>query len=106
MTDEEEMQPKQDVNGFPKNLRGEDSFNHVLTKRDQLGKLKNQMITTFKEQMRLRRKLLNLDIYLMGLEAEMERQHSIISDWEGRNNRLYKIQSGSGKSLDSHEPGL
>lgn len=85
------------LNDLPKDLRAPETLDQLLTKSDQLKNLKNEMVTTFKEQMRLRRKLLNIESYLMGLEAESDRQHAIISEWEGKNNRLYKNHSSSGK---------
>ncbi|XP_011692796.1 PREDICTED: kinesin-like protein KIF19 [Wasmannia auropunctata] len=63
--------------------------------------LREKIVSAFKEQMRLRRKLMELDSHLLGLNIAAEQQHSIISHWESRNNRVY------GKSRDSstHRPG-
>lgn len=63
--------------------------------------LREKIFSAFKEQMRLRRKLMELDSHLLGLNIAAEQQHSIISHWESRNNRVY------GKSRDSstHRPG-
>ncbi|XP_011154857.1 kinesin-like protein KIF19 [Harpegnathos saltator] len=57
--------------------------------------LREKIVSAFKEQMRLRRKLMELDSHLLGLNIAAEQQHSIISHWESRNNRVY------GKSRDS-----
>lgn len=62
----------------------------MLTNTDKLRGLKNEIILTFKEQMRLRRKLLNIDSYLLALRLESDRQRGIIADWEARHNRLYR----------------
>ncbi|KAL3272874.1 hypothetical protein HHI36_014335, partial [Cryptolaemus montrouzieri] len=52
--------------------------------------LREQIVDTFKNQMKLRRKLMEIDSHLLGLGMETERQHLIISHWESRNNKLYK----------------
>ncbi|XP_030764084.1 kinesin-like protein KIF19 isoform X2 [Sitophilus oryzae] len=52
--------------------------------------LREQIVDTFKTQMKLRRKLMEIDAHLLGLGMEAERQHLIISHWESRNNKLYK----------------
>ncbi|XP_068084408.1 kinesin-like protein KIF19 [Anabrus simplex] len=58
----------------------------------ELKLLRDEIVTTFKEQMRLRRHLMELDSALLGLAAEAERQHLLISQWESQNNKLYKNQ--------------
>ncbi|XP_067212902.1 kinesin-like protein KIF19 [Linepithema humile] len=57
--------------------------------------LREKIVSAFKEQMRLRRKLMELDSHLLGLNIAAEQQHSVISHWESRNNKVY------GKSRDS-----
>ncbi|XP_050298947.1 kinesin-like protein KIF19 [Anthonomus grandis grandis] len=52
--------------------------------------LREQIVDTFKTQMKLRRKLMEIDAHLLGLGMEAERQHLLISHWESRNNKLYK----------------
>lgn len=56
----------------------------------EVKKLREQIVETFKTQMKLRRKLMEIDSHLLGLGMEAERQHLIISHWESRNNKLYK----------------
>ncbi|XP_066588889.1 kinesin-like protein KIF19 [Prorops nasuta] len=51
--------------------------------------LRDKIVSAFKEQMRLRRKLMELDSHLLSLNIAAEQQHSIISHWESRNNRVY-----------------
>lgn len=98
MSDEMRPMPEnQYINDLPNNLQTGEALDQLLTKSDQLRNLKNEIVTTFKEQMRLRKRLLNIESYLMGLEMESNRQHSIISEWEGKNNRLYKNTTGSGR---------
>jgi hypothetical protein len=43
----------------------------------------------------LRRKLMDLDGQLLSLGAEAEKQHQLISQWESRNNKLYKNNSNN-----------
>lgn len=57
---------------------------------NEVRKLREQIVETFKTQMKLRRKLMEIDSHLLGLGMEAERQHVIISHWESRNNKLYK----------------
>ncbi|KAJ8923180.1 hypothetical protein NQ315_001734, partial [Exocentrus adspersus] len=57
---------------------------------NEVRKLREQIVDTFKTQMKLRRKLMEIDSHLLGLGMEAERQHMIISHWESRNNKLYK----------------
>lgn len=52
--------------------------------------IREQIVETFKTQMKLRRKLMEIDSHLLGLGMEAERQHLVISNWESRNNKLYK----------------
>lgn len=42
-----------------------------------------------------RRKLMELDSHLLGLKMAAEQQHAIISQWESRNNKLYKNTKSS-----------
>lgn len=55
----------------------------------EVRKIREQIVETFKTQMKLRRKLMEIDSHLLGLGMEAERQHLIISHWESRNNKLY-----------------
>ncbi|CAH1956480.1 unnamed protein product [Acanthoscelides obtectus] len=57
---------------------------------DEVKKIREQIVDTFKTQMKLRRKLMEIDSHLLGLGMEAERQHVIISHWESKNNKLYK----------------
>ncbi|XP_024940818.1 kinesin-like protein KIF19 isoform X2 [Cephus cinctus] len=66
-----------------------------------LKSLREKIVSTFREQMRLRRKLMELDSHLLGLNMAAEQQHSIISQWESSNNKLYK---GSRESM-GRRPG-
>lgn len=58
-------------------------------KCNEVKKIREQIVETFKTQMKLRRKLMEIDSHLLGLGMEAERQHLIISHWESRNNKLY-----------------
>ncbi|KAI5723986.1 hypothetical protein M8J76_013845 [Diaphorina citri] len=53
-------------------------------------KFREQIVSTFREQMRLRRKLMDIDGHLLSLGVEAERQHLIISQWESKHNKLYR----------------
>lgn len=61
--------------------------------RQEIRLLREQIVETFKEQMMLRRKLMEIDTQLLSLGMDAERQHMVISNWESRNNRLYKTVS-------------
>lgn len=54
--------------------------------------LREQIVVTFKQQMRLRRRLLEAESHLLGLELDAERQHMVISHWQGRKGKLYDHQ--------------
>ena len=75
------------------------------TNPDHLASIKNEIITTFKTQMKLRKRLFNIESYLMELETEIERQHTIISEWEGKNNRLYFNSINTGRFLERPDLG-
>ncbi|XP_073996213.1 kinesin-like protein KIF19 isoform X2 [Rhodnius prolixus] len=64
--------------------------------------LREQIIATFREQMKLRRRLMDIDGHLMSLGVEAERQHQIISQWEARRTKLY---TRSGRPNTSAENG-
>uniref|UniRef100_A0A182YH28 Kinesin motor domain-containing protein n=1 Tax=Anopheles stephensi TaxID=30069 RepID=A0A182YH28_ANOST len=58
-------------------------------KKVELKFLREQIVQTFKQQMKLRRRLLEADSHLLGLELDAERQHMVISHWQGRQGKLY-----------------
>ncbi|KAK6623852.1 hypothetical protein RUM44_010708 [Polyplax serrata] len=70
-----------------------------------LATLKNEIISTFKEQMKLRKRLFNIESYLMELDAEADRQQAIINEWEGKHNRLYRGNIYSGKMPEKPDLG-
>lgn len=59
-------------------------------KRAELRYLREQIVLTFKQQMKLRRRLLEAESHLLGLELDAERQHMVISHWQGRMGKLYE----------------
>lgn len=65
-------------------------------RRAELRYLREQIVLTFKQQMKLRRRLLEAESHLMGLELDAERQHMIISHWQGRIGKLYTSESAEG----------
>ncbi|CAG9133380.1 unnamed protein product [Plutella xylostella] len=65
--------------------------------------LRESIISTFKQQMRLRRRLMELDSHLLGLALDAEKQHAAISHWEARFNRLYKPISMSGSRISTQQ---
>ncbi|KAI8045579.1 hypothetical protein M5D96_001761 [Drosophila gunungcola] len=62
---------------------------HDEQRKTELRYLREQIVLTFKQQMKLRRKLLEAESHLLGLELDAERQHMIISHWQGRIGKLY-----------------
>uniref|UniRef100_A0A182MZU1 Kinesin motor domain-containing protein n=1 Tax=Anopheles dirus TaxID=7168 RepID=A0A182MZU1_9DIPT len=58
-------------------------------KKAELKFLREQIVQTFKQQMKLRRRLLEADSHLLGLELDAERQHMVISHWQSRQGKLY-----------------
>lgn len=58
-------------------------------KKQELKYLREQIVVTFKHQMKLRRRLLEAESHLLGLELDAERQHMVISHWQGRKGKLY-----------------
>lgn len=59
-------------------------------KKAELRFLREQIVLTFKQQMKLRRRLLEAESHLLGLELDAERQHMVISHWQGRTGKLYE----------------
>ncbi|XP_012546553.1 kinesin-like protein KIF19 isoform X2 [Bombyx mori] len=68
-----------------------------------LKSLREAIVSTFKQQMRLRRRLMELDSHLLGLALDAERQHAAISHWEARFNRLYKPVTIPGSRLSTQQ---
>ncbi|XP_063380648.1 kinesin-like protein KIF19 isoform X1 [Cydia fagiglandana] len=68
-----------------------------------LKSLREAIVSTFKQQMRLRRRLMELDSHLLGLALDAERQHAAISHWEARFNRLYKPINMPSSRLSTHQ---
>lgn len=60
-------------------------------KKAELRYLREQIVLTFKQQMKLRRRLLEAESHLLGLELDAERQHIVISHWQGRMGKLYDV---------------
>lgn len=58
-------------------------------RKAELRYLREQIVLTFKQQMKLRRKLLEAESHLLALELDAERQHMVISHWQGRLGKLY-----------------
>lgn len=58
-------------------------------RKAELRYLREQIVVTFKQQMKLRRRLLEAESHLLGLELDAERQHMVISHWQGRLGKLY-----------------
>lgn len=44
---------------------------------------------------------MELDSHLLGLNIAAEQQHAIISHWESRNNKLYKVTKDSAQRRSS-----
>lgn len=61
-------------------------------RKKELKYLREQIVLTFKQQMKLRRRLLEAESHLLGLELDAERQHMVISHWQGRKGKLYDKQ--------------
>lgn len=66
-------------------------------RKQELKYLREQIVLTFKQQMKLRRRLLEAESHLLGLELDAERQHMVISHWQGRKGKLYDKQSTSSR---------
>uniref|UniRef100_A0A182M8W8 Kinesin motor domain-containing protein n=1 Tax=Anopheles culicifacies TaxID=139723 RepID=A0A182M8W8_9DIPT len=67
----------------------EQSSTEEQIKKAELKFLREQIVQTFKQQMKLRRRLLEADSHLLGLELDAERQHMVISHWQSRQGKLY-----------------
>ncbi|XP_058826212.1 kinesin-like protein KIF19 [Topomyia yanbarensis] len=67
----------------------DDNSSEDQIKKVELKYLREQIVHTFKLQMRLRRRLLEADSHLLGLELDAERQHMVISHWQSRQGKLY-----------------
>ncbi|XP_039290693.1 kinesin-like protein KIF19 [Nilaparvata lugens] len=63
--------------------------------------LRELIVSTFREQMKLRRRLMDIDGHLLSLGVEAERQHQIISQWESQHNRLYHRHSSGSDWMDN-----
>lgn len=61
--------------------------------------MREQIVITFKQQMKLRRRLLEAESHLLGLELDAERQHMVISHWQGRKGKLYDKPSRRASAL-------
>jgi kinesin family member 18/19 len=70
----------------------------------ELKNLRELIVQTFKQQMRLRRRLLESDSHLLGLELDAERQHMVISHWQSRQGKLYN-KMNENEEADSDSEG-
>ncbi|XP_055632179.1 kinesin-like protein KIF19 [Toxorhynchites rutilus septentrionalis] len=78
------LQREQQLQNADNNISSEE-----LLKKSELKHLREQIVHTFKQQMRLRRRVLEADSHLLGLELDAERQHMVISHWQSRQGKLY-----------------
>lgn len=72
-------------------------------RKQELKYLREQIVITFKQQMKLRRRLLEAESHLLGLELDAERQHMVISHWQGRKGKLYDKQPEMMTRKQKHE---
>ncbi|XP_069358521.1 kinesin-like protein KIF19 isoform X2 [Maniola hyperantus] len=92
-----------------RNREDQQKIEETITKEESeektahLKSLREAIVSTFKQQMRLRRRLMELDSNLLGLALDAERQHATISHWEARFNRLYKPISFTGSRLSTQQ---
>ncbi|KOB77677.1 Uncharacterized protein OBRU01_03897, partial [Operophtera brumata] len=84
-------------------LEDEKSKEEKAESEAHLKSLREAIVSTFKQQMRLRRRLMELDSHLLGLALDAERQHATISHWEARFNRLYKPINMAGGRLSTQQ---
>ncbi|XP_049279713.1 kinesin-like protein KIF19 [Anopheles funestus] len=74
-------------------------------KKVELKFLREQIVQIFKQQMKLRRRLLEADSHLLGLELDAERQHMVISHWQSRQGKLYdRLDEDDEEGSDSEGP--
>ncbi|XP_050667230.1 kinesin-like protein KIF19 [Leptidea sinapis] len=99
MKDDRTSKPNEDSQGALEILSPVDSEQNAT----HLKTLREAIVSTFKQQMRLRRRLMELDSHLLGLALDAERQHAAISHWEARFNRLYKPISFNGSRLSTQQ---
>lgn len=69
----------------------------------ELKYLREQIVITFKQQMKLRRRLLEAESHLLGLELDAERQHMVVSHWQGRKGKLYDRPSARRSMMNLQE---
>ncbi|XP_053607603.1 kinesin-like protein KIF19 isoform X1 [Plodia interpunctella] len=98
MKDDRSSRSKEDLQ-----LIGDVSKEEDAESAAHLKSLREAIVSTFKQQMRLRRRLMELDSHLLGLALDAERQHATISHWEARFNRLYKPISMAGSRLSTQQ---
>lgn len=67
------------------------SHSEEQRKRAELRFLREQIVLTFKQQMKLRRRLLEAESHLLGLELDAERQHMVIAHWQGRMGKAFNV---------------
>ncbi|KAL4712326.1 hypothetical protein ACJJTC_004088 [Scirpophaga incertulas] len=100
---DDRARPKEESNIIQQNneieLTNEESDENAA----HLKSLREAIVSTFKQQMRLRRRLMELDSHLLGLALDAERQHAAISHWEARFNRLYKPISLTGSRMSTQQ---
>ncbi|KAF9824638.1 hypothetical protein SFRURICE_004095 [Spodoptera frugiperda] len=89
--------------GFARVQEEEISKEDAAENAAHLKSLREAIVSTFKQQMRLRRRLMELDSHLLGLALDAERQHAAISHWEARFNRLYKPINMPGSRLSTQQ---
>ncbi|KAL1452577.1 hypothetical protein WDU94_006795 [Cyamophila willieti] len=93
LDDEDEDVPERNIHD--RVIENGESAKAIVAKSDntapgKVRKFREQIVSTFREQMRLRRKLMDIDGHLLSLGVEAERQHLIISQWESKHNKLYR----------------
>ena len=65
--------------------RLQESKGSAVATRQQMEELKvlrDAMVANFREQMKLRHRLMEIDNHILGLSMEFERQNIIVTEWE------------------------
>uniref|UniRef100_A0AAG5DQS7 Kinesin motor domain-containing protein n=2 Tax=Anopheles atroparvus TaxID=41427 RepID=A0AAG5DQS7_ANOAO len=98
---QQRQQQQQHQEQLEQKERQELSSSEEQVKKAELKFLREKIVQTFKQQMKLRRRLLEADSHLLGLELDAERQHMVISHWQSRQGKLYDRMYEEEEGFDS-----
>ncbi|XP_065213917.1 kinesin-like protein KIF19 [Planococcus citri] len=75
-----------------------------INESNTVQKFREEIVAVFEKEMKLRKKLIDIDSQILYLNTEMERHHQVLSYWQSKNKKLYRFKnSTSSENSENNE---